>query len=80
MENDKLYRVTVQGLDSTKPQYKVSYVIADDPTSAYDTVREYLDDQEIGFEEDRELLSVELIADDTRYPDCKTKLFKRNFR
>lgn len=77
---DKLYKITLQGLHGTKPQYRECYVVADDPTSAYNLVREYLDDEKIGFTEDRGLKTIELLAEDTKYPDCKTKLFKRKFR
>jgi non-ribosomal peptide synthetase component E (peptide arylation enzyme) len=68
---DKLYRVTLRGMtyNSTGIAYGVSYVIAKDPNEAYQKVRKFLDDNDIGFTRYRELDKVELIADTYRYTD-----------
>lgn len=69
----KLYLVTLCGLFSTP--YHSSYVVAKDPTAAYTIVREYLEKKDFGFNGDRELKKVELVADDVEYPDTTNALF-----
>lgn len=69
---DKLYKITLQGCH---PCYNKSYVVAEDPTSAYQMVRDYLDGEDIGYTGGRELKSVELIAENEDYPECEHKLF-----
>lgn len=72
----KLYRVTCRGMQTsvTGPAYGVSYALAGDPTRAYEKVRKYLDDQDIGFAADRELEKIELVAEATDYPNCGAQL------
>ncbi len=53
-------------------------VVATDPTKAYQIVRKWLDDKKYGFDKDRELDSVELLADDYEYPDTPHRLFLQN--
>jgi len=70
MENTKkLYRVVLRGMtiNSTGAAYGVSYVIADNCDEAYQKVRKFLDENDLGFTKDRELDRVELIADSYRY-------------
>ena len=73
----KLYKVNLRGMkiNSTGVAYGVSYVIAEDPYSAYQKVKDFLDDNDIGFSKDREMDSVELIADSKQYNDCGTILY-----
>jgi hypothetical protein len=52
----------------------ISYVVATNPTDAYEQVRRYLDDKDIGFAADRELESIKLVAEDVEYPECRIKL------
>ena len=52
-----------------------AYVIAEDPQAAYAKLRAYLDKKDLGFTHERELASVELIADASEYPSCGTQLF-----
>lgn len=59
---DKLYLIQTAGLSPKK-----FYVIAPDPTTAYNKLRSLLDEQEYGFEKDRELLSITTIADEDFY-------------
>jgi hypothetical protein len=77
----KLFRVNLQGMDysTTGPVYGVSYVVADNSDEAYRIVKEAVDSWGVGFIHERELKSVELIADTERYPDCKTHLHIRPF-
>ena len=72
----KLFKVTLRGMTvtSTGVVYGVTYAVADDPTTAYLKVKKFLDTNDIGFSKERELLSVELIADSNIYPDCGTLL------
>lgn len=45
------------------------YVLADDPTDAYNKVRKFLDDEDIGFRRARALNSIEVIADMDKLQD-----------
>lgn len=73
----KLFKVTLRGMlsKSSGPCYGISYVVAEDPTEAYNKIRKFLDDNDIGFDSDRELDTVELIAHNAEYPECKIKLY-----
>jgi hypothetical protein len=72
----KLYKVTLRGMTvtSTGVVYGVSYAVAEDPTSAFSKVKKFLDTNDIGFSKERELLSIELVADTNIYPSCGTIL------
>jgi len=50
-------------------------VVAEDPTSAYETVKKYLDSKDVGFHKDREMESIELLAETGDYPVCREQLF-----
>ena len=50
------------------------FVVASDPTAAYEAVREHLDRRNLGFADDRELESVRVLAEATEYPACRTIL------
>ncbi len=72
MENrKKLFKVTLRGMtySSTGTAYGVSYVVAGNSDEAYQKVRKFLDDKNLGFTKDRELEKVELIADSYQYTD-----------
>lgn len=75
----KLYKVECRGLkyNSTGSGviHGISYVIAEDSTSAYNKVKRYLDINCIGLECERELLLIELIAEDYGYSATRTMLF-----
>ena len=72
----KLYRVTLRGLTpSTGVDYQVSYAVADDSALAYRLVRDWLDTKDYRFRSEREMKSVELLADEDEYTDAKTRLF-----
>lgn len=49
-------------LRATHSQYSPCFVVAEDPTSAYNKVRQYLDEKDYFFRSERELESIELIA------------------
>lgn len=61
---------------SSKQTHGIAYVVADNSGEAYEKVRGYLDDNQIGFCSDRCLDKVELIAEDENYPDCGIKLYR----
>ncbi|MCK5602954.1 hypothetical protein KAR91_13815 [Candidatus Pacearchaeota archaeon] len=70
-ETSKLYLISLKNMS----EYNHHYVIANDPTSAYKKVREYLDEKDLCFPHEREMDSVKLMAEEAEYPDCKTRLF-----
>lgn len=67
----KLFRVTLRGMtyNITGVVYGSSYVIAENSDEAYQKVRNFLNENDIGTTKDRELDKVELIADSYRYTD-----------
>ena len=73
----KLFKITLRGMtvSSTGVVYGVSYAVAEDPNTAYLKVKKFLDSNDIGFSKERELLSVELVADSDTYPGCGTILY-----
>jgi hypothetical protein len=73
----KLYRVTLKGMtfwDAGTP-YGLNYVVATDPTEAYDKVRKFLDEYNLGFPGERELDTIELIADSCPHPYTNYRLY-----
>lgn len=77
MEEMKLYRVTLKGMtySSTGIVYGVSYVVAKNSDKAYQKVRDFLDEEDLGVSKDRELDKVELIADSYPYTDVGCLLY-----
>jgi hypothetical protein len=72
----KLYLVRIRGgYSSVSTNYNEIYVIADNPTAAYDMVFDYLDKNDLCFTDDRELKNITLIAEASPYPKCKTMIF-----
>lgn len=57
------------------PQFPGMVRINDDPISAYNIVREYVDKRDLGFTGERVLESIELLAEEGDYPECHTQLF-----
>jgi len=75
-ETKKLFKVNLRGLTTgTGIKYGESYVIARDCQKAYDMIKRFLETEGIGFAKDRELESVELLAEDDKYNDCGHILF-----
>lgn len=61
----KLFRVTCCGMQlsvRSRP-HGITFVVAKDAAAAYDAVRKRLDECGLGFPYERELSSVELVAD-----------------
>ena len=72
-----LYKVRLVGLHSAIfINYQTSYVLAKDSSAAYKKVRKFLDNEDLGFASDRTLNSIELVAEDARYPESRTMLFR----
>ena len=76
-DTNKLFRVILRGMTSsmTGVSYGISYVIAKNMDEAYKKVREFLDDNDIGFRKDREIVKVVLLAEDYQYTDTGKMLF-----
>lgn len=68
----KLWRVTLR---RHLERYSPCYVVAPDADTAYKAVRADLDQRDYGFAKDRELQSVELLAEDYDYTETGSKLF-----
>ena len=74
----KLYRVKLKGMTSSiagGTAFGHPYVVADNPTDALEKVQKYLNDKDLGFLHEREMNSIELLADSAAYSDCQIQLF-----
>lgn len=72
----KLYKVTCRGMNYNKHSlHGVAYVVAPDSEMAYQELLTYLNKKDLGFQDDRELKTVELIAEESDYPKCGIRLF-----
>jgi len=69
----RLYKIICRGLSGT--DYGTAYAVAEDPEQAYRKVRRFLDEHTVGFPEDREMKTIELLADSSDSPDCGVKLY-----
>lgn len=65
----KLYKVELTGMTHSVsgPIYGVSYVVAKDPSEAYEKVKVFLDSNDLGFDKDRQLKTITLMADTDLY-------------
>lgn len=73
-----LYLVTCRGMTGSiagGTADGVAYVVANDPNEAYEKLRRYLVDKDLGFGSDRQLRKVELLAEEGLYPTCSLRLF-----
>ena len=74
----KLFRVKLKGMQGStgsNTSHGTPYVIAPDPTTAYAMVKKYVDEHDLGFTYERELESIELLAETGEYPACGEHLF-----
>lgn len=74
----RLYRVNLRGFYGLP--VRSSYVVADNPDEACRCVRDELDRRDYGFAKDRELESIELIAESKQHTDTPAELFLPNSR
>lgn len=73
-----LYRVTLRGMTSdlgSNVCWGCPFVVAMSPNEAVELVQRYLEKEDLGFPGDRVLHSVELLAEETKYPGCRVQLF-----
>lgn len=66
----KLYKVNLIGLkelDPSETDYGTAYVVAEDPQSAYLKYLKLLDDKNMGNSSEKQLKSIEVIADERFY-------------
>ena len=81
-----LYRIKLRGMTSTimdtNVAYGCPYVVADSADEALKIVQDFLEKEDLGYGSERVMDSIELLAEETRYPDCKIQLFikGRNFK
>ena len=77
MEKNKLYRVTLRGMTSsvTGASYGISYVVAKNTEEAYQKLKKFVDENDLGYSSQRELDKVELLAEDYQYTGTGTMLF-----
>lgn len=69
----KLFRVTCKGMHGgigSDVAHGIAYVVANNSDEAYLKVRASLDKQNFGFQKEREMERVELLAEETNYPNC----------
>lgn len=71
----KLYKVLCRGMTITKPKHGIAYVVASDAEKAYQLVLKELKLRNFGTAGERELESIELIAEDVLYPNCGIRLY-----
>lgn len=72
----KLFKVTLKGMwfSANGVSHGISYAVAETLDEAYEKVRKYVDEKDLGFRKDRELATIELIADSKDYNDVGTML------
>ena len=66
----KLYRVNLRSYG----RYSVHYAVAENSAAAHQQVREWLTREKLMFDKEREMQSVELLADTAKYADCEVVL------
>jgi len=66
----KLYLVTCQKFSFN------FYVVAENETEAYEKVKNNLTDKDYGFSSDRQLNTIQLLAEEKEYPDTDNKIKK----
>jgi hypothetical protein len=64
----KLYRIKLLGFQTTN--IGVSYVVAENPSEAWEKILNFLNEKDYGFKNEREFDTIELLADTYEY--CKT--------
>ena len=72
----KLFLVECQGMkiNATSAPWGIAYILAEDPTEAYEKLKSRLKEADAGYPDDRELDKVTLIAEDGLYPKCRMQL------
>ena len=74
----KLYKVVIKGgFQPVGTDYHQAYVIADNTDEAYNLYLNFLETHDVLFESERVLQSVELLAEESDYPDCGILLIRK---
>lgn len=74
----KLYLVKCRGMQSAigcDVVHGVAYVVAENSEEAYRKLRDSLDKRDLGFAPQREMETVELLAEQKDYPNCRHALY-----
>ena len=73
----KLFRIKLTGMkySSIGTLYGCPYVVAESAEQALAKVQKYVRDNDLGFTNDREMESIELLAEEGDYPGCRIQLF-----
>lgn len=74
----KLYHVICAGMTTCiagQTAHGSAYVVAENSEEAYRMVRSSLDKRDLGFSHEREMYRVELMAENTDYPQCGHPLY-----
>jgi hypothetical protein len=76
----KLFKVTCKGMtySTSNVVHGIAYVVAANADEAYQMLRERLDKAKLGYDKDRVLDRVELIAETGTYPECGTALLLKD--
>lgn len=72
----KLYKVNLNGYSD----YSTAYAIADTTEESYLLVKKFLDKEGLCFSHERQLKSVELLADEKHYGEIETMLFVKKVK
>ncbi len=78
MRSKKLFLVTCRDMHSshiTGNNRGIAYVVASSSTEAYAMLRQELDKLDAGFPRERELGTVQLLAENVEYPKCDCRLY-----
>ena len=73
----KLYRVKLKGMCGIglNTAYGKPFVVANNPTEALKKVQDYISKEDLGFRHEREMESIELLAEEGDYPECCIQLY-----
>jgi hypothetical protein len=74
----KLYEIELKGMTGgfgSDVQRGLPYVVANDPEEAYQKVRTFLNEEDLGHPFERELFRITLLAETGDYPLCRRQLF-----
>lgn len=74
----KLYKVTLRGMttSSVGAPHGIAYVVAEDSAEAHQKIKHGLEERNLGTDKERELHTVELLADSASYPNCGRRLYE----
>lgn len=72
----KLFFVECRGMttSATGTPWGVAYVLANDPTEAYNKLKQRLEEGKIGFTDERVLHKITLLAEEGNCPSCRMQL------